>query len=836
MVPRMGTRGSIRLVGCAQLRLVVLSLLLCVVATDGKAQEVAVEQGDRVEVVLGPLRVRAGAGLVHDNLGSKTEGATGSVIDGSGQHVDGYWWWHIAWDDGLTGWSAQGDGTSDFFTVIREHVAQGSPEHAQSDEDGSDAEDSERADEAVPEAAAEATLHVGPYAAIAGAWIGWLEERSQRGTFVYPVTFSFDPQGASDDTIGEILYHEQEVQRSLCRLPEEDGVLTVVTSLDCATGERSVQHALILETHTTPHRTRAGDEYSAGTELLRVTGERTLDWGEVSWSGTLYRLGEGSEVHQMEAHQLEALRARDEDRIRGLQYAAAQELIAERRDEVLAMQARMPWAYDESTSCQMAPHPHMMVSQIAWSGDCIDGKAHGNGTVDYFDDDGLWLWRHEVSEMNGLTLVDGRLVVDVPPDAVTYDIPFTEYRSANCATSVGLTHRHVIISVNEDIDLTNDLIARQIMETGTLIARATCSPELEFRDIRTYVFWGEPAGEDVRRNATSGITVRNELMSSRTDRSDALGFTVRHSREHRNLVSWLTERREVALAQHREQQARAREAQRAAAERQEVQRRVGLVVEINNLKTDYYDLRVALHPGRVDVRATIPPTFPEPTAPGMLTLECEHGEWSSQDLVWLERFGRASGVELSPRRLTVRDVSVSCTEAGKIMLEAASFQRTLGLLTHRPVDDPEGQRLTQFDDRYVSLAFPHSPESARGHAVPSVVWTTDLVGAVSVGNPSWWAADAVGLLRTEPFNEVILWNGGAVTTRENFRGVVAVKIGGTSDLRPVMFEGETTVQHYDRARELTIFVQSAARSVWDYLELEPSQGRLTWWQSPEAPR
>ena len=71
--------------------------------------------GDRVEVVLGPLRVRDGTGLSAAVLGNQPEGVVGTILADAPQQVDGYWWWRIDFDEGPDGWSAQGSDQADFF-------------------------------------------------------------------------------------------------------------------------------------------------------------------------------------------------------------------------------------------------------------------------------------------------------------------------------------------------------------------------------------------------------------------------------------------------------------------------------------------------------------------------------------------------------------------------------------------------------------------------------------------------------------------------------------------------------------------------------------------------
>lgn len=65
--------------------------------------------GTEVVVAIEALRVREAAGLEAPQIGSQRRGDRGEVVDGSPHWADGYWWWKIAFRDGVVGWSADGD-------------------------------------------------------------------------------------------------------------------------------------------------------------------------------------------------------------------------------------------------------------------------------------------------------------------------------------------------------------------------------------------------------------------------------------------------------------------------------------------------------------------------------------------------------------------------------------------------------------------------------------------------------------------------------------------------------------------------------------------------------
>jgi len=62
-----------------------------------------------IEVTAIALRVREAPGLGAPILGTVLQGAKGAVVNASPHWSDGYWWWEIAYRNGLHGWSADGD-------------------------------------------------------------------------------------------------------------------------------------------------------------------------------------------------------------------------------------------------------------------------------------------------------------------------------------------------------------------------------------------------------------------------------------------------------------------------------------------------------------------------------------------------------------------------------------------------------------------------------------------------------------------------------------------------------------------------------------------------------
>jgi len=62
-----------------------------------------------IVVTADALRVREAPGLSPRIIATLLQGSKGVIADASPYWADGYWWWHIAYRDGIRGWSADGD-------------------------------------------------------------------------------------------------------------------------------------------------------------------------------------------------------------------------------------------------------------------------------------------------------------------------------------------------------------------------------------------------------------------------------------------------------------------------------------------------------------------------------------------------------------------------------------------------------------------------------------------------------------------------------------------------------------------------------------------------------
>lgn len=74
-------------------------------------------QGEAV-VALVNLNVRSAPGTGNESLGVQPAGARAEVLSPSPTSADGYLWWQLRWENGVVGWSAQGNETEAFLAAV----------------------------------------------------------------------------------------------------------------------------------------------------------------------------------------------------------------------------------------------------------------------------------------------------------------------------------------------------------------------------------------------------------------------------------------------------------------------------------------------------------------------------------------------------------------------------------------------------------------------------------------------------------------------------------------------------------------------------------------------
>lgn len=94
----------------------------------GQAQQ-QLRLDDTIQVVSGPLNVRASPGVSGSIIGQVVQNQIASIADAAPHWADGYWWWSIRAADGIAGWVAEGDASEDYIGLLQ---AESSPVPASS--------------------------------------------------------------------------------------------------------------------------------------------------------------------------------------------------------------------------------------------------------------------------------------------------------------------------------------------------------------------------------------------------------------------------------------------------------------------------------------------------------------------------------------------------------------------------------------------------------------------------------------------------------------------------------------------------------------------------------
>jgi uncharacterized protein len=103
----------------------------CLFTNTALGQASSFTSGDRVVVVTDAVKVRDGAGLSSNTLGSQKNGAGGTVLNSSDGLVDGYFWLQLDYDEGVDGWSAAGNENETFIEKFNAVIDNGNSDSLQ---------------------------------------------------------------------------------------------------------------------------------------------------------------------------------------------------------------------------------------------------------------------------------------------------------------------------------------------------------------------------------------------------------------------------------------------------------------------------------------------------------------------------------------------------------------------------------------------------------------------------------------------------------------------------------------------------------------------------------
>lgn len=92
------------------------ALVISLVAVAGAQDDVLFSEGQSV-VALVSLNVRDSPGVGNASFGVQSVGSHAVVVSSAPVELGGMLWWHLRWEDGVVGWSAQGDAGEAFLAV-----------------------------------------------------------------------------------------------------------------------------------------------------------------------------------------------------------------------------------------------------------------------------------------------------------------------------------------------------------------------------------------------------------------------------------------------------------------------------------------------------------------------------------------------------------------------------------------------------------------------------------------------------------------------------------------------------------------------------------------------
>ncbi|NUO09433.1 MAG: hypothetical protein HUU08_12270 [Candidatus Brocadia sp.] len=137
------------------------------------------------------------------------------------------------------------------------------------------------------------------------------------------------------------------------------------------------------------------------------------------------------------------------------------------------------WVVDKNSGCKIWLSLQSSES-IAWLGECVDGKAHGNGTLVIYKNT-IENSKIYCTTKNGLTMADGHLTVNVDTSAYNFSIfEDDRYRHTRLWNIKGI--------VNKDINLSYKPVADYIMEKAGYFALKNCSRKNHSQRVTVLLF------------------------------------------------------------------------------------------------------------------------------------------------------------------------------------------------------------------------------------------------------------------------------------------------------------------------------------------------------------
>ena len=218
------------------------------------------------------------------------------------------------------------------------------------------------------------------------------------------------------------------------------------------------------------------------------------------------------------------------------------------------------WVIDKNTGCKVWLNLQPNES-IAWSGECANGKAHGNGTLVTYKNN-IEFSKIYFTTKNGLTMVDGHVTAGV--DTSSYNFRICEddrYRYTRFWVIEGV--------VNREINLSYDSVAGYIMNKAGHFALNNCSRKNHSQRITILLYY---EGND--NHAVRGVLqLTNNTNNLKWLERDNVARNKRISEEEKAYNAKLKEKKRLEQEEKERQQAILAEKKRLKEEkkRQEIE-------------------------------------------------------------------------------------------------------------------------------------------------------------------------------------------------------------------------------------------------------------------------
>jgi hypothetical protein len=122
------------------------------------------------------------------------------------------------------------------------------------------------------------------------------------------------------------------------------------------------------------------------------------------------------------------------------------------------------WVSDPKTNCRVEGRPMFAGAIIQWRGNCVEGKAEGSGTLEWFAE-GVKYWTETFSERSGVLLRGGKRVSVLKADQV-------ELKLTKCDKGIG--YRHIEVRIPPDIDARQGVLISELLSWAERFAWDKC--------------------------------------------------------------------------------------------------------------------------------------------------------------------------------------------------------------------------------------------------------------------------------------------------------------------------------------------------------------------------